>query len=138
MRERTAKVDQRRAALLQANKECEQKLLDALQVTVPTSGRVEDSTLKHFAKLLKGQLVAFIHTRKYKDIHCDKWPNKWTLAEAETGFENLIEVAFDVRASPLLLGEIITTEPDSALPTMFNATVSTSSTTDYLSSRMTG
>jgi hypothetical protein len=94
--ERTAKNDQRRApySVLQANKECERKLLDALEVT---------TGLKHFAKLLKGQLVAFIHARKYQDVNSDKRQNKGTLAEAERGVENLIKIAFDIRASPLLL-----------------------------------
>ncbi len=117
VRERTAKVDQRLAALLQANKECEQKLLDALEVTVPTRRRVKDSTLKDFAKLLKGQLVAFIHVRKYKDMNSDKWPNKGTLTEAETGVENLIKIAFDVRARPLLLEKNIATESGNAIAT---------------------
>jgi hypothetical protein len=78
--------------------------------------------MKDFAKLLKGQLVAFIHVRKYNDIISDKWPNKGTLIEAEKGAENLIKIAFDVRASPLLLEANTTAEPDNAVATEHSPT----------------
>jgi hypothetical protein len=82
--ERTAKVDQKRAALLHANKECEQLLLEALQVTAPTSHRFEDLKMKDFTTILKRRLIAFIHVRKYNDIDSIKWPKKGKLPEALT------------------------------------------------------
>ena len=98
------KVDEEKAkvaTLLEYNIECEstlRKLLAADKIEVVGSHEFANAALKHFAlsKLLAKHLKAFAHARRELKKG-QAWPKKGTLADAESGQDVMIKVAFDCR-----------------------------------------
>jgi hypothetical protein len=104
------KVDEEKtklATLLEYNIECEstlRKLLAADKIEVAGGHEFANATLKHFAssKLLAKHLKAFAQVRK-EPKKGQAWPKKGTLADAESGQDVMIKVAFDCRTTGVRL-----------------------------------